>query len=72
MNLFYINPRPFAVPCYYYLGELVAVGERERVVLDLSVAKRYPHAMDACRQRPPEFKTDTAYVRCWLYEDDKP
>ena len=29
---------------------------------------RCPQAMDACRQDPPEFKTDTGYVRCWLYE----
>jgi peptide/nickel transport system ATP-binding protein len=30
---------------------------------------RCPHAMDICRKEPPEFKTDTGYVRCWLYED---
>jgi len=29
---------------------------------------RCPHAMDACRKDPPEFKTDSGYVRCWLYE----
>lgn len=33
---------------------------------------RCPHAMDACRQDPPEFKTDTGYVRCWLYEKPQP
>lgn len=33
---------------------------------------RCPHAMDVCRKDPPEFKTDTGYVRCWLYDDDKP
>jgi peptide/nickel transport system ATP-binding protein len=30
---------------------------------------RCPHAMDACRKDPPEFKTGTGYVRCWLYDD---
>jgi peptide/nickel transport system ATP-binding protein len=30
---------------------------------------RCPHAMDVCRKDPPEFKTDTGYVRCWLYEE---
>jgi peptide/nickel transport system ATP-binding protein len=30
---------------------------------------RCPHAMDICRKDPPEFKTETGYVRCWLYED---
>jgi peptide/nickel transport system ATP-binding protein len=30
---------------------------------------RCPHAFDACKKDPPEFKTDTGYVRCWLYED---
>jgi peptide/nickel transport system ATP-binding protein len=27
---------------------------------------RCPHAMDACNKDPPEFKTDSGYVRCWL------
>ena len=31
---------------------------------------RCPHAMDICRKDPPEFKTETSYVRCWLYEDN--
>jgi peptide/nickel transport system ATP-binding protein len=30
---------------------------------------RCPHAMDACKKDPPEFKTATGYVRCWLYEE---
>jgi peptide/nickel transport system ATP-binding protein len=30
---------------------------------------RCPHAMDVCRKDPPEFKTDTGYVRCWLYDE---
>jgi peptide/nickel transport system ATP-binding protein len=30
---------------------------------------RCPHAMDVCRKDPPEFRTNTGYVRCWLYED---
>ncbi|AIF83735.1 oligopeptide/dipeptide ABC transporter, ATP-binding protein [Candidatus Nitrososphaera evergladensis SR1] len=29
---------------------------------------RCPHAMDVCKQDPPEFATDTGYVRCWLYD----
>lgn len=31
---------------------------------------RCPHAMEVCKKDPPEFKTKTGYVRCWLYEDD--
>jgi peptide/nickel transport system ATP-binding protein len=30
---------------------------------------RCPHAMDACRKDPPEFRIGTGYVRCWLYDD---
>jgi peptide/nickel transport system ATP-binding protein len=31
---------------------------------------RCPYAMDACKkQDPPEFQTETGYVRCLLYED---
>jgi peptide/nickel transport system ATP-binding protein len=30
---------------------------------------RCPRAMDACKKDPPEFKTATGYVRCWLYEE---
>jgi peptide/nickel transport system ATP-binding protein len=30
--------------------------------------KRCIHAMDVCKRDPPEFKTETGYVRCWLYE----
>jgi peptide/nickel transport system ATP-binding protein len=26
------------------------------------------HAMDICKRDPPEFETDTGYVRCWLYQ----
>jgi peptide/nickel transport system ATP-binding protein len=29
---------------------------------------RCTHAMDVCKRDPPEFKTETGYVRCWLYE----
>jgi peptide/nickel transport system ATP-binding protein len=29
---------------------------------------RCPHAKDVCRKDPPEFKTESGYVRCWLYE----
>ena len=31
---------------------------------------RCPHAMDKCRKDPPEFKTESGYVACWLYDDD--
>ena len=31
---------------------------------------RCPHAMEVCKKDPPEFKTQTGYVRCWLYEKD--
>jgi peptide/nickel transport system ATP-binding protein len=27
---------------------------------------RCPHAMDVCNKDPPEFKTNSGYVRCWL------
>ena len=30
---------------------------------------RCPHAMDACKKDPPEFKTSSGYVKCWLYDD---
>jgi peptide/nickel transport system ATP-binding protein len=35
---------------------------------------RCMHAMDVCRHDPPEFKSGTGYVRCWLHEryDDNP
>jgi peptide/nickel transport system ATP-binding protein len=33
--------------------------------------ERCPHAMEVCRRDPPEFKTNTGYVRCWLYEDEQ-
>ena len=26
------------------------------------------HAMEVCKRDPPEFETETGYVRCWLYE----
>ena len=29
---------------------------------------RCVHAMDVCKRDPPEFETETGYVRCWLYE----
>jgi peptide/nickel transport system ATP-binding protein len=29
---------------------------------------RCPHAMDVCKNDPPEFPTATGYVRCWLYD----
>ena len=32
---------------------------------------RCPLAIEKCKKLPPKFKTDTGYVRCWLYEDNK-
>ena len=32
---------------------------------------RCPLAIEKCKKLPPKFKTDTGYVRCWLYEDEK-
>jgi len=32
---------------------------------------RCPLVIDKCKQVPPKFKTETGYVRCWLYEDEK-
>lgn len=29
------------------------------------------HAMDVCKRSPPEFETETGYVRCWLYEGSR-
>lgn len=29
---------------------------------------RCPHAMDKCKKDPPNFETDSGYVKCWLYE----
>ncbi len=31
--------------------------------------ERCPLAIEKCKQLPPKFKTETGYVRCWLYED---
>ncbi|MEW6604205.1 MAG: ABC transporter ATP-binding protein [Thermoproteota archaeon] len=33
---------------------------------------RCPQAMDVCKKDPPEFKSNTGYVRCWLYEKAQP
>ncbi len=33
--------------------------------------ERCPLAIEKCKELPPKFKTDTGYVRCWLYEDEK-
>lgn len=32
---------------------------------------RCPFAMDVCKKDPPNFKTDTGYVKCWLYDEKK-
>ena len=32
---------------------------------------RCPLAIEKCKKLPPKFKTDTGYVRCWLYDDEK-
>jgi len=29
---------------------------------------RCPHAMEKCKKDPPEIKTNSGYVQCWLYE----
>jgi peptide/nickel transport system ATP-binding protein len=29
---------------------------------------RCPQAMDVCKKDPPEFATESGYVRCWLYD----
>ena len=29
---------------------------------------RCPEAMEKCKKDPPNFKTDSGYVKCWLYE----
>ena len=31
--------------------------------------ERCPLAIEKCKKLPPKFKTDTGYVRCWLYDD---
>ena len=31
---------------------------------------RCPLAIEKCKKLPPKFKTDTGYVRCWLYEEN--
>lgn len=30
---------------------------------------RCPKAFDQCKKNPPNFKTESGYVQCWLYED---
>ena len=32
--------------------------------------ERCPLAIEKCKQLPPKLKTQTGYVRCWLYEDE--
>ena len=32
--------------------------------------ERCPLAVEKCKELPPKFKTETGYVRCWLYEED--
>ena len=32
--------------------------------------ERCPLAIEKCKKLPPKFKTDTGYVRCWLYDDE--
>ena len=32
---------------------------------------RCPEAMEKCKKDPPNFKTNSGYVKCWLYEDEK-
>ena len=31
---------------------------------------RCPKAFEKCKKLPPNFKTDTGYVQCWLYDDE--
>ncbi|MGI9565444.1 MAG: ABC transporter ATP-binding protein [Nitrosopumilus sp.] len=31
---------------------------------------RCPLAIEKCKELPPKFKTETGYVRCWLYENE--
>jgi len=32
---------------------------------------RCPLVIEKCKKLPPKFKTNTGYVRCWLYDDEK-
>ena len=41
---------------------LISPGEKCRFI------DRCPHVMDKCKKDPPSFKTDSGYVKCWLYE----
>ena len=33
--------------------------------------ERCPLAIEKCKELPPKFKTESGYVRCWLYKDEK-
>ena len=33
--------------------------------------ERCPLVIEKCKKLPPKFKTESGYVRCWLYEDDQ-
>ncbi|QMU55587.1 MAG: ATP-binding cassette domain-containing protein [Nitrosopumilus sp.] len=33
--------------------------------------ERCPLAIEKCKKLPPKFKTESGYVRCWLYDDEK-
>ena len=41
---------------------LISLGTQCRFI------NRCPHAMEKCKKDPPDFKTDSGYVKCWLYE----
>lgn len=50
------------------------IGGRPPRLVDPPVGCRFyercPHAMDVCKKDPPEFRTASGFVRCWLYEKD--
>ena len=33
--------------------------------------ERCPLAIEKCKKLPPKFKTNSGYVRCWLYDDEE-
>ena len=75
----YSNPKhPYtqalisAIPKLYSNKQLSFIKGNPPDMLNLPSGCRFysrcPHAMDICKEDPPEIKVESGYVRCWLYK----
>jgi peptide/nickel transport system ATP-binding protein len=75
----YSNPKhPYtqalisAIPKLYSNKQLYFIKGNPPDMLNLPSGCRFysrcPHAMDICKEDPPEIKVESGYVRCWLYK----